>query len=327
MACLYLDSLLKRTGKALFLAAIVAGCSRPPEQVALPEWERNPGLEPKPAGRVLIVGEKTLGENSVSMAAPAPSAVRLDVSPEEQEYLAAAEAGQVWAMTRLGVLYARSENNPARWQKAAELLRKAAEQDDAEAHYTLAGMAATGRGVPTSDFTAFEHMKEAATRGMAEAQYELAGMYSGGRGTTVDKAAAIEWGRRAAERGHQPGQLLLGRLLLESSDKSASAEGAQWLDRAAAAGNRQAALVLSAALARGENNLAKDELRAEQLVKPLADKGDADAQFILAWLYSFAEKFADRRALARDYLQKAIDGGHPHAAKALEELKASDKAE
>jgi TPR repeat protein len=150
-------------------------------------------------------------------------------------------------------------------------------------------------------------------------------MYSGGRGTSVDKAAAIEWGRRAAEQGHQPGQLLLGRLLLESSDQATSEEGAQWLDRAAAAGNSQAALVLSAALARGENNLTKDELRAEQLVKPLADKGDVDAQFILAWLYTFADKFADRRALARDYLQKAVDGGHPHAAKALEELKAADK--
>ena len=318
---------LKKFLAVAALALSSGGCSRPPEQIALPEWERNPGLEPKPAGRVLFIAEKNLGENSVSMAAPAPPDLPLEVSPEEQGYLAAVEAGQVWAMTRLGVLYARSENNPARWQKAAELLRKAAEQGEAEAHYTLAGMAATGRGMPTSDLAAFGHMKEAAARGMADAQYELAGMYSSGRGTKTDKAAAIEWARRAAEQEHQPGQLFLGRLLLESSDKAVSAEGAQWLDRAAAAGNRQAALVLSAALARGENNLAKDELRAERLVKPLADNGDADAQFILAWLYAFAEKFADRRALARDYLQKAVDGGHPQAGKALEELRAADQAE
>jgi len=318
---------LRKVAKVLILAVVLAGCSRPPEQLALPEWERNPGLEPKPAGRgVLVSGEKQLGETSVSFAAPAPAAMELDASAAEQQYLSAAQEGQAWAMTRLGVLYAR-KNDPAGWQKALALLRKAAAQGDAEAHYELAGMAAAGRGLPASDLAAFESMKEAASRGLSDAQYQLAGMFLAGRGATADEAAAIEWARRAAEQGHLQGQLLLGRLLLKSSDKSMSGEGAQWLDRAAAAGDRQAALTLAAALARGESNLAKDESRAEQLVKPLADKGDVDAQFILAWLYTFAEKFADRRILARDYLQKAVEGGHPHAAKALEELNAPAKTD
>jgi len=307
------------------LAIVLGGCSRPPEQIALPEWERNPGLKPKPAGRILAVGEKEIGENTTVAAGSSASLVQLDSSAAELEYQVAVEAGHVWAMTRLGALYARSENTPALWQRAAELLGEAAEQGDAEANYELAGMYSAGRGLPKSDFTAFGHMKEAAARGMAAAQYELAGMYLSGRGTAADKAAAVRWARRAAEQEHLQGQFFLGSLLLESPDEATSAQGADWLDRAAAAGHRQAALVLSAALARGENNLAKDELRAEQLVKPLADQGDVDAQFIVAWLYTFADEFADRRALARDYLQMAAASGHGQAAAALEELKASDK--
>jgi len=303
--------------------AVVVGCERPPEQQALPEWERNPGLEPKPAGRIL--GEKQLAwadEKFANFAGPAPGMAGLNAVTTEQQYAAAAEAGQAWAQTRLGVLYARAENDPLRWAMAVELLQKAAGQGEAEAQYELAGLAAAGRGLPASDLSAFEYMKQAAAKGLADAQYQLAAMHAGGRGTAPDKAAAIEWGRRAARQGHSPAQFSLGCLMVESPEAAAKAEGVQWLERAALAGNRQAALFLSAALARGEYDLRKDELRAERLLKPLAEKGDGEAQFVIAWLYMFGEKFAGQRMLARDYLQMAADGGHEQAAAALQSMPA-----
>jgi TPR repeat protein len=305
-------------------AAFVAACERLPEQQALPDWERNPGLLPKPAGRIL--GEKQLAwadEKFANFAGPAPGVAGLDAAATEQQYAAAAEAGQAWAQTRLGVLYARAENDPLRWQKAVELLQKAAGQGEAEAQYELAGLAAAGRGLPASDLSAFEYMKEAAARGLADAQYHLAAMHAGGRGTAPDKSAAIEWGRRAARQGHGPAQFSLGCLMVESPEAATKAEGVQWLERAARAGNRQAALFLSVALARGEYALQKDELRAEGLVKSLAEKGDAEAQFVMAWLYMFGEKFSGERARARDYLQMASDGGHAQAAAVLQSLPAT----
>ncbi len=229
----------------------------------------------------------------------------------------------MWAQTRLGVLYARAENDPERWQKAVRLFQLAAGQGDAEAQYELAGMAAAGRGMPVSDVEAFGYMKEAAARGLADAQYQLAAMYSGGRGTAVDKAAAVEWGRRAAAQNHIPGQFSLGCLLIESDDAAMKTEGVDWLKRAAAAGSRQAALFLAAALARGEFKLAKNEGDAELLVKQLADNGDAEAQFLLAWLYMFGEKFAEQRSLARKYLEMAAEAGHENAAAALKGLPAA----
>jgi len=155
---------------------------------------------------------------------------------------------------------------------------------------------------------------------MADAQYQLAARYAGGRGTAADKKAAAEWGRRAAAQNHIPAQFSLGCLLVESDDAAQKAEGVSWLKRAAGAGSRQAALFLAAVLARGEYGLARDEVAAEALLKPLADQGDPEAQFVVAWLYTFSDKFADRRVSARDYLKMAAQRGHAEAAAALKSL-------
>jgi TPR repeat protein len=305
----------------VFVVIFSAGCPRSPEQPPWPESERNPGLMPKPAGRILWEREIASADETVAdSVTSAQGAALTDPSVLEAQYSAAADEGQVWAQTRLGVLYARAENDPERWQKAVRLLQLAAGQGDGEAQYELAGMAAAGRGMPASDVEAFGYMKEAAARGLADAQYQLAAMYSGGRGTAVDKAAAVEWGRRAAAQNHIPGQFSLGCLLIESDDAAMKTEGVDWLKRAAAAGSRQAALFLAAALARGEFRLVKNEGDAELLVKPLADNGDAEAQFLLAWLYMFGEKFAEQRSLARKYLEMAATLGHENASIALKSL-------
>jgi TPR repeat protein len=274
---------------------------------------------PKPAGRIL--GEKNLAwsdEKFANFASPAAQGGALtDLTSLEQQYITAADEGQVWAQTRLGVLYARAENDPLRWEKAVRLFQLAAGQGDGEAQYELAGMAAAGRGMPASDVEALAYMTEAAARGIADAQYQLAAMYAGGRGTAADKKAAAEWGRRAAAQNHIPAQFSLGCQLVESDSAGQKAEGVDWLKRAAEAGSRQAALFLAAALARGEHGLAKDEITAEVLLKPLADEGDHEAQFVVAWLYMFADKFAERRELARVYLDMAAKGGHEQASEVL----------
>ena len=66
----------------------------------------------------------------------------------------------------------------------------------------------------------------------------------------------------------------------------------------------------------------KDEKLAEELLKPQADKGDAESQFALASLYQFGETFAARRDEAQVWLQRAADQGHP---KALEILRGEGK--
>jgi TPR repeat protein len=303
------------------------GCPRrdQPEPVAAEEWRDNPGLLPKPAGRVL--GERTTIEEDARLAefsqgAAAPS---LGTGSAEEEFIAAADAGQAWAQTRLGMIYARTPDDMILWDKAIRLFELAAAQGDAEALYELSGMAAAGRGMPASDVTAFDYMKRAAEAGMAEAQYRLASMFSEGRGTAPDAAAAIAWGRRAAEQGHTRAQFTLGCLLIGLPDAATKQEALKWLDAATGAGNRQASLFLATALARGEYDLPKDETRSEQLLRPLAEQDDPEAQFVIAWLYMFGEKFATRREEARGWLEKAAANGHPQAAGALASLPSPDQ--
>lgn len=298
----------------------LAACTKPADEDERPQWERDPGINPRPAGRVLGQKEEAWSDGNFTNFADASQSADPEFTAVEQRYLAAVDEGQVWAQTRLGALYARAENAPLLWEKGARLLELAATQGDAEAKYELASMYAAGRGVAASAAKAFDLMKQAADSGMADAQFQLASMYVAGRGTAPDKNAATEWGRRAAHQRHVPAQFSLGCLLIESSDAATKAEGVQWLKRAAEAENRQATLFLATALARGEYGLAKDEAQAEALLKPLADREDGEAQFVLAWLYMFGEKFADRRNLARDYLEMAAKKGHQSAADALKSL-------
>jgi len=140
--------------------ALLTGCPRSPEQPAWPESKFNPGLTLKPAGRIL--GEKNTDlaeENAVPLTSALPQGeVVKDTTSLEKQYITAADEGQVWAQTRLGVLYARTENDPLRWEKAVRLLQLAAGQGDGEAQYELAVMAATGRGMPASDAEAFTYI-------------------------------------------------------------------------------------------------------------------------------------------------------------------------
>ena len=90
------------------------------------------------------------------------------------------------------------------------------------------------------------------------------------------------------------------------------------LERAMKEGNKGARLALAAAYARGEQGVSKDEEMAEQLLKPLAEEGDAEAQFALASLYQFGEGYSSRRDEAQLWLKRAADQGHGEAAKILD---------
>ena len=45
----------------------------------------------------------------------------------------------------------------------------------------------------------------------------------------------------------------------------------------------------------------------------------------MAWLYMFADKFAERRELARVYLEMAAKGGHEQASEVLKTFPPEDR--
>jgi TPR repeat protein len=172
-----------------------------------------------------------------------------------------------------------------------------------------------------SDKESYKYMSRAAELGSPEAQYELANMLANGRGMARDMEAAIVWGRKASAQNYAPAQFALGRALVGSIEQQRKNEGIDLLLKAAEAGQTEALLFLSTGLGKGDFGLPKDEARAEALLLPQAEKGNADCQFVLAALYQHGDTFAERRGEALVWLRRAADQGHP---KALEILRSEE---
>jgi TPR repeat protein len=58
-----------------------------------------------------------------------------------------------------------------------------------------------GHGVAKDDREAVKWYRKAAEQGNAPAQYSLGVMYEDGRGVTKDESEAVKWYRKAAEQG------------------------------------------------------------------------------------------------------------------------------
>ena len=97
-------------------------------------------------------------------------------------------------------------------KQAADWYRKAADQGDAAAQYTLGRMYEKGEDLPRDDAQAAALYMKAAEQGHAEAQYALGWMYRNGRGVTEDNEQAVKWFLKAAVQGFPRAQMFLGWL-------------------------------------------------------------------------------------------------------------------
>ena len=260
-------------------ALVTAGCSRPPEQTEV-ILRQHPGLDPLPAA---AIDGAVRGAHSATTAA-ARSAEAAEKPPEDavgQNMELAAARGEAWAMVMLGQKKVASGVDGRQIREGLEMIRRAADQGD------------------------------------AGAQYELATMHAEGRGVVRDSNLAILWGRKAAEQGNVEAQFSVGKILIESSDEEDRATAAEYLQKASDAGNIQAVLFWATALGRGEYGLIKDEARAEAMLRPWAEAGNSDCQFVLAALYRFGDSYAARRDEAYVWMQRAADQGHQQARQIL----------
>jgi hypothetical protein len=80
-----------------------------------------------------------------------------------------------------------------RYAQAALWYRKAAEQGDTDAEYSLGMMYEDGQGVPQDDTQAAAWLRKAAEQGDADAQWSLGGLYLHGQGVPRSYAEAYFW--------------------------------------------------------------------------------------------------------------------------------------
>ena len=131
------------------------------------------------------------------------------------------------------------------------------------------------------------------------------------------QAQGLQWLERAAqsgdgEAGYQLGEALrLGRYGL--SLDAPKARG--WLDHAARHGSMDAALSLARMWRNGDGG-ARDEANAFQLLKTAAERGNAQAMFLLSSAYSQGQGTAVQWERARYWLEAAADHHYPPALQA-----------
>ena len=274
--------------------------------------------------------------------------VPVDYAAAARLFSAAAEKGHAAAQNTLGLLYAgglgvaQDYTQAASWYRraagqgapehqfdlavmydnglgveknavlAAEWYGKAAAQGFADAEASLGFLYQRGAGVPQDLRRAFDLYGRAARQGNARAQNNLGLMYTRGEGVAQNYPLAVDWYRKAAEQGFAKAITNLGVMHENGFGVPQDEVEARRLYRL---GGRQDTDATDAVLDQigffADPRLARPpDAAARASVKAAAERGEPDAQFLLAWLLSAgppAER--DFRAAARLYAA-AADKGH-----------------
>jgi TPR repeat protein len=181
-----------------------------------------------------------------------------------------------------------------------EMLRKSADQGDAEAQISLAGAYFKGQGVPQDNQRAAAWLRQAAEQGNPKAQYNLGLFYKRGLGLRQDVAEAVKWYRKSAEQDFAEADLQLGQLYYSGDvgiDKNYP-EAAKWLTKAAEHGKLWAQNTLGVMYEEGYG-VDKDPKQAFNWFQRAAERGDAKAQSNLGRLY--AEGIGVEKDLVKAY--------------------------
>ena len=201
--------------------------------------------------------------------------VKEDPKAAFAEYSKGAEAGQVGCMLRAASMLAKGEGTEKNEEKAMELLKKAAEEGNSEAHLELASMI-LGKEKP--DLAAgYGHLLSAANAGLALAQNELGIFYLSGKLGVADISAALSWFGRAAQANFAPAQNNLATLHERGAGVPQSYENALKLYALAAQqGHPDATLALARLNAAGAGTKQNLEL-AWALATIAGERGDKNA--------------------------------------------------
>jgi len=106
------------------------------------------------------------------------------------------------------------------FEKAAALLKRLANEGNAEAQYRLGALYRTGRGVKADHAKAAHWFEKAALQGHKDAQYNIGVMYARGWGVKADRARAREWLEKASGQGHHRATAYLEKLPAGKVDRS-----------------------------------------------------------------------------------------------------------
>ena len=120
-------------------------------------------------------------------------------------YSLAAEAGDAYAMNRVGLMYDRGEFVAQDFGQAFDWYLKAAETGLPAAQSNVGSMYSAGDGVRQNYAEALHWFRLAADNGYGYAMYALGDMYLAGNGVAKDAEEATAWYQKASDAGDANG--------------------------------------------------------------------------------------------------------------------------
>lgn len=229
----------------------------------------------------------------------------------------------------LGIMYANGQGLTQNDAEAVKWYSKAAEQGLAQAQHILGVRYAKGEGVPQDDTEAVRWWIKAAEQGDADAQVKLGIIYSLKHGFASRDANAEKWMRKAADQGIGEVQFWLGIKYANGEDVPQSyTEAVNWYRKAAEQGHIEARNNLrisygidDEAFQRGVQAYKKEDyLSALRDFMPLAEYGNAKAQFIVGSMCRDGEGVLQDYAEAAKWFSKSAEQGDSKAKAAFDSM-------
>ncbi|CAC9635718.1 hypothetical protein [uncultured Gammaproteobacteria bacterium] len=263
-----------------------------------------------------------------------------------------AKSGNIRAQLSLARMYHRGINVTKDTKLAFYWYSQVAESGYSTAQFNLAELYDSGVGTEKNLKQAIFWYAKAAQQGFIAAQYKLATIYHSGRGVEVDDVKARYWYTKAAKLGLAPAQLALGKLYDKGEGVAKDLAAAQhWYEVAAVQSNAEAQYYLadlferqakffqallmyqqSAAqkFTKAQLRLAqlyyqgrlseKDDVEALKLALIVAEKGNVEAQFLVARIYHSSLQVKQNLTKAKYWYNKAFKQGHASAESFLKQI-------
>ncbi|MFN7221376.1 MAG: DUF3857 domain-containing protein, partial [Burkholderiales bacterium] len=167
-----------------------------------------------------------------------------------------------------------------------------------------------------------------AEQGNPRAEFALGSLYHAGEGVTRDYATALVWFNIAAEKRDALAQNMLGVMHVngEGVEKSEAA-GLNWFRQSAEGGNATAAHNLGLYYLRGTKTINQDIAQAEKYLNIAADRGNSDAQLLLAKMYFEGTEVKKNDSAARYFAALASMQWKPAAMVILGDFHAEGRAQ
>ena len=199
------------------------------------------------------------------------------------------------------------------YANALDIFRRLAEENNAEAQYSLGAMYLLGKGTPVNEPEGFRWYEKSAKQDYAVAQLELGLLYSLGKGVTLDHAKAHEWYLKAANQKLAGAQYAIGlQYFLGNGVNQNDSLAADWYRKAADQGFADAQHGLGFLYANGRG-VKKDYAEAVKWYRLAAEQNHPEGQHKLGLMYTLAQGVPKDNEKAAKWFRKAAEQGHGYA--------------